>query len=396
MLHQARAKVEALFSGQQRALLQWHLEAHENARRPPIAPFIYSWSSPCMSKDSRDETSNSLHFWGYETALLTLDLAALAPSQALEQILNILSFQTPTGLIPAQGSFAPHASSSPPRRGCLLTFPPLWAFALEDLLDQNLIKKERLTPLLEHIEAYIHWYDAHRSGSHGGYIYLDLLDGVNESRLYPSLRHSESEHFFLDASSHVYLLMRLAKRLSQTLCGSGAQWHQRLQELQLLIEHYEELRSKRPSSLLSLYPLMVGALDDDRAQELLVQEITSAHALCTPHPLASLSKADPRFDASFQLGPVFMTYVWLLARALKRYYHRERMARKILQQSLNMVSLHFSRTSTVWECYHPLGEHPQQVIAHLHQEQPQPPRASDLANNPLIAIAFALKEDLPS
>jgi putative isomerase len=67
-------------------------------------------------------------------------------------------------------------------------------------------------------------------------------------------------------------------------------------------------------------------------------------------------------------------------------YGRKDAARLILEKALDDSAKQFRRTGTIWEFYHPLGGHPEDVQRKPNTKYNVPSR-DYLGHNPLLAMA---------
>lgn len=352
MFAKARIYITESFSGDLKKMLLDYLGALENHRQMPQSPFTFCYYSG-LACDRQEINSDYYHL--HDMALISLALVSICPTSAAQQVQNLLCLQDSLGFLPAWVS----APSCPQKKKAQITFPPIWAFTLRLLHDKQLLSKPLQASLFPKVLSYINWFDKNRSTKDGGYYFLDILDGVNESRLNREALNQDSD-FCLDASSYQYLLLTLAKDFSSSE-KTRLQWEEKGSLLRKRIQNaYLCQYQSEKVSYLTLHPLMVGALAQEQVQNLVLREL-SHFPLLTTNPSPSHLET---------------LYIYLICHGLSEFYGYTKIARKALKSHLNQLSTHYQSTGSLWRYYSEKGLCPSLLTRNI----------KDLHHNPVINI----------
>ena len=376
-------------------MLLYTAELHKKSTHPPVWPFDYEW------EEIGPGYIYGTAFGHWDIVHQIVDVLPAYPDHAFRQLRNNIKNQEPHGLIPGS-IWMPKSSSEKPRwsrndQG----HPPLWVFAVDDYIEmtgKDSVLKYFYTPLIRQIA----WFENSRRAEDKGYFYNDILLKKWESGVDEGIRFDETEYgrwACIDATSHVYLLYKLASKWTNLL-GLDASFFEKMQtEIGDFIQNdlysdqdglFYDIWAMKDTSLRSLafetlFPLIVGAATEEQANRLINEYVLDTTVFNTIHPIASVGKRDPKFELRLWRGPAWNSMTYWVARGCMQY-GREDAALIILEKALNQSAKQFQRTGTIWEFYHPLGGNPE-LIERKPQTRKNEPCKDYLGHNPLIAMA---------
>ena len=134
-----------------------------------------------------------------------------------------------------------------------------------------------------------------------------------------------------------------------------------------------------------MWPLVSGAATAEQAEVALERNLLNPQRFLTAHPIATVAVGDPAFELRMWRGPAWNCMTLWAAEACLRYGRADG-ARTILERALDRTAAEFARTGTVFEFYHPLGGHAEDVVRKPGRGQVGPCR-DYLGHNPLHAMA---------
>lgn len=315
MFEKKRDWIGQQYCGDVKELFIHYLNRIENSQKMPQSPFSYCYYS-CCSDGDKVKTHQDFHLL-HEMSLLSLSLSSICPTSSLHQVFNLLSLQDASGFLPAWIS----KNSCCQHKKAQITFPPIWLFSLRQMQDRGQLSQCNQEVLLSHLKRHITWYEHHRCTQQGGFYFLDVMDGVHESRFPVELRDLEEE-FCLDASSYQYLSYRLASIFSSHL-QETKQLAAKANALKSLIQTRLSGHLKKGSiSYISLHPLIVGALSADEVETLIFQVLQNQ--VTKPKKSALNSYTD-------------LLYTYLICYAMDTVYGMKKIARKLLRSSFDSL-----------------------------------------------------------
>lgn len=394
MFENAKQFIQSKVPARWQALLEYNLYLHEGCLHAPYGPLRFNWH------DSSHSTA--LCFGTFEASLAALNLVRLEPKFAIEQVHNILALEQEDGFLPSHLIFNPDFSL----RYSQLTAPVLWPWVIEALRQKGVALD--LAPFLKSLKSQIQWWENHRSSPSGGFYFLDIQDGFLESTYGLELRFlpgslDEELHFdsCVDASCQMYALYDIYLRWTSAL-KQECPCIPALEKLRLFIQEqlfdpqtgffYDQwhlhARKSPPITGLGLWPIFSRAASSSQALEILRNYLLNPKHFYCPHPLTSLSQSHSDFSPVGWLGPVRNSQMLFLIHGLKGYGLAQA-ASHLIEKALDMTAQQFLRSADLWEFYHPLAGHPQEMIK-LIDGNLETPSASHLTHNPLMALCFEL------
>ncbi|HWA86366.1 MAG TPA: hypothetical protein VG710_09105, partial [Opitutus sp.] len=136
----------------------------------------------------------------------------------------------------------------------------------------------------------------------------------------------------------------------------------------------------------------VGAASQAEANRVIDEWLLNPKRLFSRHPIATVGVSDPKFELRLWRGPAWNSMTYWAARACVRY-GRPEAARRLLEAALDDSAAQFARTGTIWEFYHPMGGHPEDLERKpASKAEHNPPCHDYLGHNPLLAMARMWQE----
>jgi putative isomerase len=380
-----------------RPMLGYVADLHQSSTHKAQWPFRYDW----------EEIGPGYHygpaFGHWDIVHQTIDVMDAYPEHALHQLLNNIENQEPSGLIPGS-IWMPKSEddkSRPKWNRDTQGHPPLWVFAVDDLIEKTAddsILKTFYTPLIRQIT----WFENERKAGGEGFYYTDITLKKWESGVDEGIRFDDAakgEFACIDATSHVYLLYQTAARWSVELGLDNTYYSKRAAELKAYIQNelyseseglfYDQWAMKDPASRTlafeTLFPVVVGAATQKQADRIIDEYVLDPTCFNTEHPLATVGKRDPKFELRMWRGPAWNSMTYWVARGCIEY-GREDAALILLEKALDQSAKQFQATGKIWEFYHPLGGHPQE-LARKPETSKNEPCSDYLGHNPLIEMA---------
>lgn len=387
------------------AMVEYALYLHEGSMHAPHLPLPFAWHD-----GGREE--GMLYFGVLEATMAALDLLFVDPKFACEQVYNILSLQTSDGFIPSRLIFSNDLNTKTSQ----LAAPGLWPWIIELILQvhPHFLSKEDLHVFYYALEKQLLWLEKSRRNSQGGFFHLDIHDGFCESGYGLELRFLSGdredpieEDSCVDATSQAYYMYNALLRLADQLNINNSQALERQEFLQTFIQkklydpssrffydqwHFssEKINTPLPISYLGLWPVICQSASSEQALNIIRDYLLNPQQLYCIHPLAGLSQQHPSFAMVGWLGPVRNSQLLWLVLGLKNYGLAPTIAH-LLERALEHTADQFVRTQTLWECYHPYGSHPQEIIK-LSGDDLLAPSGEHICHNPVIAMSYLLHE----
>ncbi len=378
-------------------MLGYTAELHNQSIHPARPPFPYPW------EDIGPGYCYGPAFGHWDLIHQVLDVLAYEPEHARQQILNTLAVQSESGQLP--GTIWMPRAGDPTRQAAKwnlkITHPPVWPIAVQDYVD--LFGDDGLVArLYEPLVRQIHWFEANRRAQPQGFYYTDILTFDWESGIDEGVRFRDVQpgpFACVDATSHLYGLYATAEDWSARLGTAAGIFGPKAKALQTFIQDHlfsEETGffhdiwsvdhpERRPLALEGMWPLVVGAAREDQAQRAIDENLLNPDRFFTQHPVSTVAVTDPHFELRMWRGPTWNSMTLWAARGCLRY-SRTDAARLLLERALDAAAEQFDRTGTIWEFYHPHGDHPAGLL-----RKPQTPYNTPcrdyLGHNPLIAMA---------
>jgi hypothetical protein len=378
-------------------MLQYVVALHEKSTHPAQYPFPFDW------EEIGPGYAYGPAFGHWDIIHQSLDVLSSFPQHSIQQLINNITNQESSGLIPGS-IWMPGANLAKDGKATWNTssegHPPVWVFAVNEYVNQTgdvQILKKFHTALIRQIG----WFENERKAEGEGFYYNDILKNW-ESGIDQGVRFDETGlgHWAcVDATSHVYLLYRMAASWAKKLEIPSEWADKRATELKNFIcdslyvpeeGFFYDIWAVKNSSMRHLtfeamWPVVVGAATHEQANRFIDEYLTDTTCFLTPHPISTVGKRDPEFKLRMWRGPAWnsMTY-WAAVGCLN--YGRKDAARRILEMALDASAIQFKRTGTIWEFYHPFGGNPEDV-ARKPKKQPNMPCKDYLGHNPLIAMA---------
>lgn len=398
MFEHAKFHLARLIPLRWQAMIEYSFYLYEGSIHAPHLPLPYSWH------DGGD--TSTLFFGTFETSLTALNFALIEPSFAIEQVYNILSLQQENGFIPARLSFDANLNTRPSR----LSGPILWPWAIQ-AIHQNGFDIERLEYFFGALHKQVEWFEQNRKSQYGGFYFIDIYDGFEEScvglelRFLPQSNDEPLSHdCCIDASCQLYAAYDILGKWANALGENASGYYEKANQLRAFIQqrlfcprthffydswHLNSLTVQPPISVLGLWPLFTRAANPDQVATILKDYLINSSHFYGPHPICTLSQSHPSFSPVGWLGPVRNSQLLFLSLGLKGY-GLEPLLAHLLEKALDQTCDHFHRTHTLWEFYHPQGGHPQEMIK-LAGDSLETPNPQHVIHNPLFALAMSVK-----
>ncbi|MDR3706738.1 MAG: trehalase family glycosidase [Capsulimonadaceae bacterium] len=133
------------------------------------------------------------------------------------------------------------------------------------------------------------------------------------------------------------------------------------------------------------WPLVAGLATPAQAARVIDENLLSERRFLAAHPITTVGREDPRFEARMWRGPAWNSMTYWAARGCLEYGRRDA-ARTLLERALDSSAKQFDSTGTIWEFYDPFGGDPRGLLRKRNSSQ-SIPCADYLGHNPLIAMA---------
>lgn len=378
-------------------LLRHVHDLHRRSTHPAAYPFPYAW------EEIGPGYCYGTAFGHWDIVHQVFDALVYDPEHARHQLYNTVYNQTRDGMVPGclwlKGgrSGRTRAGWDTTRKG----HPPVWVAAVDDYVERT---GER--SLLPHMYAalvkQISWFERHRRAPEGGFFYEDIRTGKWESGVDEGVRFDDLDYCVracIDATTHVYMLYNAARRWAAHLGEATHPYETREMELHAFINdslyderdrmYYDERAIRDPVHrhivMENLWPLVAGAAPAGRAHRIIDTYVLSSTHFCTPHPIATVSAHDTKFELRMWRGPCWNSMTYWVARGCLQYGRKDA-ARLLLHNALDATAVQFDRTGKLWEFYHPfLG--PQHELRRKPHTNDDRPCTGYLGHNPLLAMA---------
>ncbi len=389
MLDRLRAEAATLGKAAWRPMLVYTAELHARSILPPRPPF----ERPIEEIGPGYCYAPVFGHWDISHALQ--DSLPAEPEHARDQLLNILSQQQPSGMLP--GLFALRGARV--EFSARITHPPVWPFGVQAYLDHH--GDDSLLPrALDVLRRQVAWFERERRAENGGFYYLDVCgDRIWESGVDDGVRFErlpKGRRAMVDATAHVQWLCDYGAAWAKRLGEDGAAFERQAAALREFIrrELFDEetgyfcdswSRGSAPHAFEGLWPLVTGAADAAQAARAIDENLLNPRRYFTRHPIATVGVEDPRFELRMWRGPAWNSMTFWAATGCLRY-GRADAARRLLEGALDDSAAQFERTGTIWEFYHPQGDRPEACMRKPYTPY-HAPCHNYLGHNPLIAMA---------
>jgi arylsulfatase A-like enzyme len=377
-------------------MLKYVAELHQKSTHPPQWPFEYPW------EEIGPGYTYGPAFGHWDIVHQVIDVMPSYPQHALHQLLNNIENQEPNGLIPGSIWMPGNDRDSAHWSADLQGHPPLWVFAVNDYIDltrNDSILKHFYSALLRQIS----WFENNRKAESKGFYYNDILLKLWESGVDEGVRFDDivgGKLACIDATSHVYYLYKTAVEWSVRLGIEHTYFSKRADELKDFIsqELYVEdegmfydiwamdNKALRTMAFENLFPLVVGAINQEQANRLIDDYILNKKHFNAKHPITSVGLSDPKFELRMWRGPAWNSMTYWIARGCI-HYGRDDAAKILLEKALDQSAIQFKKTGKIWEFYHPFGKSPVKLDRKPHSSKPNRPCQDYLGHNPLIEMA---------
>ena len=394
----ARREVETLGKSAWRPMLRYTVELHVRDTHPPAPPFEFPW------EDTGAGYGYGPAFGHWDIIHATLDTLPVAPQHAREQLLNDVRLQHDDGflpgliLMPGSPGFADRPFNPKDQAE---GHPPLWVVAADAYVKQTgdaALRRE----FYDRARHQLAWFDAHRRAQPEGYYYNDIIKRRWESGIDQGVRFDEVDlgpKACVDATAHLYQVCALLAGWARQLGEDAAPWEKRTAELREFIRtklwdepggfFHDRWAIEQPAlrreAFEGFWPVVVGAATPEQAQRVINEWLLNPRRFFTAHPIATVGVEDPKFELRMWRGPSWNSMAYWAAVACVRY-GRPDAARRLLEPALDDTAAQFGRTGKLWEYYHPLGGHPED-LARKPTTRRNYPWPDYLGHNPLLAMA---------
>ncbi|MDO9255659.1 MAG: oligogalacturonate lyase family protein [Bacteroidales bacterium] len=393
-----KADVEKTGKPEWQEMLQYVASLHEKSTHPAQYPFPYDW------EEIGPGYTYGPAFGHWDIVHQSLDVLSSYPQHSIQQLLNDITNQEPSGLIPGS-IWMPGAKLAKEGKATWNTssegHPPVWVFAVNEYIKQTgdiQILNKFYTPLVKQIS----WFENERRADGEGFYYNDILTKNWESGIDQGVRFDADglgRWACIDATSHVYFLYHTAASWAKILQLPSEWAEKREHELKSFIRDslYVQVEgffydiwavkndSLRHLNFEAMWPIVVGAATSEQANRFIDEYLMDTTCFLTPHPISTVGKKDPKFKLQMWRGPVWNSMTYWAAIGCINYGWNDA-ARILLEKALDASAVQFKCTGTIWEFYHPFGGNPEDV-ARKPKKQPNMPCKDYLGHNPLIAMS---------
>lgn len=372
-----------------RPLLEYLVKLHAAGIHPGLQQLQALWEEVCLNTSPR-----VIQFGHWNTVHIALDTLFYELEHGINQIFNLFSLQQPDGAIPGH-IFLVDGRLKWAKN---LTSPPLWPYVARQYLKNGGDKMHR-ERFMKTAMAQIHWLEEHRKSSYGGFYYLDMTDCICESGLEGSPRFNLKNHWVedpscIDASCHVYGLFEAIVDWGKELDINVGAWQEKKEALKAFIQEklfceksglfVDAWQVAEPEEVIVsfdfIWSLVFKIATVDQAKKIVEGYILNSSFFYTEFPLATLSVQDFRYTGSRFCGGVYNFINYWCAIGLMQYGY-DRIARKLLEKSIDKTLEVFRSTGTIWEYYSPIEGRTWTPLLRDH-----------LGHNPVIAMAVLWQE----
>jgi hypothetical protein len=403
-----------------RPMLQYVVALHVADTHPAEPPFEYSWEDTGRGYGYGPGTGH------WDLVHEILDELPAAPEHAREQLLNDVHLQLPSGFLPGLYWMRKQTAADDPviydkasaKFSPTQGNPPVWVVAADDYMTDT--GDNSLAPLfLETVTKQIGWFERERKAKPDGFLYLDIVNSKWESGVDEGVRfdgtgvgHEPSSTACIDATSHVYQMYVYAAKWARMTGKDPMPFDAKAAHLREFIQtrlwserdgfFYDSwvldrapdgpratwkgtLAPGRAHPFEGFWPMVVGAATPMQAKRVLSEWLMRKDRFFTPHPIATVSASDPEFELRMWRGPVWNSMTYWAARGAVRYGNRAD-AHALLEAALDDSAAQFDRSGVVWEFYHPMNGHPED-LKRKPQTKRNEPFPDYLGHNPLLAMA---------
>ena len=385
-------------------MLNYVLELHQGSTHKAAPPFTYDW------EEIGPGYGHGPAFGHWDIVHQVIDVLHINHQHALQQLLNNIENQEPTGLLPGSiwmpGSPRNQDQSRHRRKPSWSKtdqgHPPVWVYAVDDYVlytGEESILSGFLSPLIRQIT----WFENSRKAeTTKGFFYNDILLKKWESGVDEGIRFDEAglgKWASVDATAHVYALYSFAEKWSLTLGQDERFFTSQKEQLEQFIQSdlwaEEEAMffdiwavedpSKQHLSFENFWPIIVGAASFVQAERMIDKYLMNPDHFLTAHPAATVSLSDRKFERRMWRGPTWNSMTYWLARGCIAY-GREDVALILLSRALDRTNFWYEETGTIWEFYDPEGLDPRNLKRKPGSARNMPYR-DYLGHNPVIEMA---------
>lgn len=398
-----RSDADRLGKEEWRPMLKYVAELHEKSTHPAEYPFEYDW------EEIGPGYVYGPAFGHWDVVHQILDVMPSYPTHALHQLYNDVKNQEPHGLLP--GSIWMIGGKDVPNMAVKRNkvdwskkdsgHPPVWVVAVQDYVEltgNKDVLKTFYTPLVRQIT----WFENARKAEGEGFFYNDILIKKWESGVDQGIRFDEigmGAWACIDATSHVYLLYKIANDWAKELDMNNRYFEKREKELEAFIQNtlyspeegmfYDiwaiKDESLKQTAFENMWPIVVGAATPEQANRFIDEYLLNPEIFFTEHPISTVGVQDPKFELRMWRGPAWNSMTYWAARGCLNYGRKDA-AEKIIEKALSATAKIFEKTGTIWEFYHPLGGSPEELQRKPHTDYNVPCK-DYLGHNPVIAMA---------
>jgi hypothetical protein len=392
-----------------RPMLHYLASLHERATHPPAPPFAFEW------EDLGPGYGYGPAFGHWDLVHEMIDELPSCPEHVRHQLLNDLHLQLPNGFLPGSvympGSPSAPGAVSAPKGAAVFDrgtqgHPPLWVVAADDYMtrtgDRSILRECFHAAALQ-----VGWFEANRRAEPEGFFYNDILLHKWESGVDDGVRFDDTKRgpkACIDATCHVYQLCAYAARWARALGENDGPWKQRADRLAAFVRtrlwdessgyFYDAWAIDDPglrtAAFEGIWPVVTGIATPRQARRVIDEWMLNPRRLFSPHPIATVGVSDPKFSLRMWRGPVWNSMTYWAARGCVRY-GRPDAARRLLEAALDDTARQYDRSGTIWEYFHPLGGHPEDLQRKPYTKRNQP-WPDYLGHNPLFAMARLWQE----
>ena len=378
-------------------MLEYLKVLHEKSTHSKSYPFDYDW------EEIGPGYYSGTAFGHWDIVHQVFDALVYDPEHGIEQLYNDVKNQEPTGLIPGSIWMPGGMSGREEVRWNKDSqgHPPVWVVAVDDyvqLTGNNNVLKTFYPSLIRQIT----WFENERKSNTEGFFYNDILLKKWESGVDEGIRFDEvglGKWACIDATSHAFMMYKYAEKWSEKLGFNASYFSERKTELKNFINDslyyspdsmYYDIwaihdTSKQNLVFENFWPMIAGAIDQQRADVLIDNYLLNESHFFTPHPVATVSVSNPKFELRMWRGPAWNSMTYWIARGCLNY-NRVDAAKVILEKALDATAKQFKETGEIWEFYHPFGGSQTELQRKPHSKYNSPSK-DYLGHNPLIAMA---------
>ena len=385
-------------------MLQYLAAMHERATYAPAPPFEFEW------EELGPGYGYGPAFGHWDLVHEMIDELPSCPAHTRLQLLNDMRIQLPDGFLPGSVYMpgSPRASDGTGPKRTAATFdrgtqshPPLWVVAADDYMELT-GDRSILRECFERVTRQIGWFEAKRKAEPDGFFYNDILLHKWESGVDDGVRFDNTEmgpKACIDATCHVYQLCDYAAQWARRLGVDDQPWRARAGRLAEFVRKrlwdestgffYDAWAVQDPkmrtAAFEGMWPVVAGIATPQQAKRVIDEWLLNPKQFFSKHPIATVGVSDPKFSLRMWRGPVWNSMTYWAARGCARY-GRADAARALLEAALDDTAAQYDRTGTIWEYFHPMGGHPEDLQRKPYTKRNQP-WTDYLGHNPLFAMA---------